>query len=78
MEKGGLFLTRQDRRRLRPHVTLQNKVGTELAQRTLRAVEEEFEGREGRAEGVRLWRYEVGGKWSFLDDWAFRGKEEVD
>lgn len=66
-------LTDQDQLRLRPHVTVQNKVGEEEAQRTMDVLSKEWHERPGRAEGFTLWRYEVDGRWTFLRDFDFRG-----
>ncbi|KAE8454355.1 hypothetical protein EG329_005280 [Mollisiaceae sp. DMI_Dod_QoI] len=75
LDKEGVRLGEQDRGRLRPHVTVQNKVGEEEARRCLRELEGAWEERAGNAEGLSLWRYEVGGEWTFLRDFAFGGKE---
>lgn len=64
-------LTDQDRRKLNPHVTVQNKVGEEEAKETLEIVKREFEEQAGRAEALTLWRYEVGGEWTHLEDFSF-------
>lgn len=70
-------LTRQDCQTLRPHVTVQNKVGEEEARRTLEALRagEYVEG-EGRALGFGLWRYERSGEWTHLKDFDFEGKQD--
>jgi len=49
-------------------------LGEAEARRTLRALKREFEERKGMAEGLVLWRYEVGGQWSFLKEFGFGGK----
>lgn len=71
-------LTEQDARKIRPHVTVQNKVGEEEAQRTLDEVRAEWMahgdgsgGIGGTAEALSLWRYEVGGEWTHLEDFVF-------
>ncbi len=58
-------LTRQDRERFRPHVTIQNKVTPETARATLAALEETFTPFTATAEGLQLWHYR-GGPWSPL------------
>lgn len=64
-------LTEQDQRKLRPHVTVQNKVGEEEARTTLEEVRRELEELEGVGEALSLWRYEVGGAWTHLEDFEF-------
>lgn len=69
----GVQSTEQDNRKLRPHVTVQNKAGEEEAKRTLEEVKREWKegGESSVAEGVTLWRYEVGGEWTHLEDFEF-------
>ncbi|KAM0158413.1 hypothetical protein ACHAQE_004202 [Botrytis cinerea] len=76
--ENGVQLTEQDERKIRPHVTVQNKVGEEEAKRTLEEVRREWimhgdgnEGIGGMAEAISLWRYEVGGEWTHLEDYEF-------
>ncbi|KAB8303950.1 hypothetical protein EYC80_005308 [Monilinia laxa] len=52
-------LTEQDQRRLRPHVTVQNKVGEEEARRTLEEVRRKWGELEGVGEALSLWRSDV-------------------
>jgi 2'-5' RNA ligase len=73
LKKEGVILTEQDSRELRPHVTLQNKVGNDEAERTLQALKSEFTEGTAKAEGIVVWRYEKGGEWTFLDEYIFRG-----
>lgn len=68
-------LTEQDQSRLRAHVTVQNKVGEEEAERTLEEVKKMWVERAARAEGIVVWRYEVGGEWTFLKEFEFEGVE---
>ncbi|CAL3973260.1 unnamed protein product [Diplocarpon coronariae] len=74
LERDGVQLTEQDMRLGRAHVTVQNKVGQEVAKRTLAALKQEWEECAGRAEGLGLWRYEVGGTWTHLQEFAFTGR----
>ncbi len=69
-EGEGVQLTDQDRAGLRPHVTVQNKVSEEEAKKTLAELEA-FEERAGKGEALALWRYEVGGRWTFLRESVF-------
>ncbi|KAM3077351.1 hypothetical protein ACMFMG_006701 [Clarireedia jacksonii] len=71
-KKEEVQLTDQDQRKLRPHVTVQNKVGEEEARETLEIVKREFKEQAGRAEALTLWRYEVGGEWTHLEDFPFQ------
>ncbi|KAK2623960.1 hypothetical protein QTJ16_006594 [Diplocarpon rosae] len=73
LERDGVQLTEQDGRVGRAHVTVQNKVSEEEAKRTLVALKQEWEERAGRAEGMSLWRYEVGGTWTHLQEFTFTG-----
>lgn len=58
-------LTRQDRERFRPHVTIQNKVTPEIARATLAALSADFAPFTATAEGLQLWWYR-GGPWAPL------------
>jgi hypothetical protein len=69
----GIELTEQDQRRLRAHITIQNKVGEEEARRTLDEVKKSWVDRGAKAEGIVVWRYEVGGEWTRLEEHEFRG-----
>ncbi|WP_108660703.1 2'-5' RNA ligase family protein [Acuticoccus kandeliae] len=68
-------LTRQDRERFRPHVTIQNKVTPEHARETLARLSTDFRPFSARAEGLQLWHYR-GGPWSPLAAIAFSGPAE--
>ncbi|HEX8094722.1 2'-5' RNA ligase family protein [Jatrophihabitans sp.] len=57
-------LTPQDRQGYRPHVTVQNKVGPEVARRTLAELSQRFAPFTVTARALRLWRYD-GGPWTF-------------
>ena len=64
------WLTPQDQQRLRPHVTVQNKVTPEAA-RTLHAqLAAEFAPREAQGTGVQLWAYR-NGPWDALQEFTF-------
>ena len=56
------WLTAQDSAKIAPHVTVQNKVGADVARATLRELEAEFRPFTARAEGLNLWRY-LSGPW---------------
>ena len=63
-------LTEQDKRKIKPHVTVQNKVGEKEAKATLDELKEEFREQVGMAEALSLWRYEEGGEWTHLEDFV--------
>ena len=63
-------LTRQDQQRLRPHVTVQNKVTPEEARATLAHLVTGFEPFQVAALGLDLWRYD-GGPWTLLRRFPF-------
>ncbi|WMS42266.1 2'-5' RNA ligase family protein [Acuticoccus sp. MNP-M23] len=65
-------LTRQDRERFRPHVTIQNKVTPETACATLAALSDGFRPFTATAEGLQLWWYR-GGPWDPLAAVSFSG-----
>jgi 2'-5' RNA ligase len=67
----GVEMTEQDQRKLRPHVTVQNKVGEEEAMRTLEELRGSWEDTAGKAEALVMWRYEQGGSWTHLQDFPF-------
>lgn len=71
----GIQLTEQDKRTLKAHVTVQNKVTEEEARETLEKVQRQFREMACKGEGFSLWRYEETGTWSHLEDFRF-SKEE--
>ncbi len=56
------LLTRQDRRPLWPHITVQNKVSPERAAASLAELRGDFTPQTVTAEGLQLWHY-LGGPW---------------
>jgi hypothetical protein len=60
------WLTRQDRERFRPHVTVQNKVTPEQARATLQRLQRGFVPWHTTGTAVRLWRY-LGGPWEAME-----------
>ncbi|RDW66210.1 hypothetical protein BP6252_09845 [Coleophoma cylindrospora] len=56
------------------HVTVQNKVGEEVARKTLGELTAQWEPKMATAEGLRLWRYEQGGEWTFLEEFRFQDR----
>jgi 2'-5' RNA ligase len=65
-------LTTQDSAKIAPHVTIQNKVGADVARATLRELEAGFRPFTARAEGLNLWRY-LGGPWQLDKTFRFGG-----
>ncbi|PQV65258.1 2'-5' RNA ligase superfamily protein [Abditibacterium utsteinense] len=63
-------LSAQDSQKMRPHITICNKVTPEAARELLKQVSANWESFEGRGVGVSLWRY-LGGPWEWLRDWEF-------
>lgn len=68
------FLGEQDSRKIKPHVTIQNKVAPATAKRTFAELSETFKPFDGRGEGVLLWRYLQTGRWEFVREFAFSAK----
>ena len=64
------WLSPQDRQNWRPHATIQNKVAPERARALHAELFAGLPGREGRAEGLLLWRYR-GGPWEAAGRFAF-------
>jgi 2'-5' RNA ligase len=65
-------LTPQDQQRLRPHVTVQNKVAPEVARRLLEQLSADFTPFEATGTGLQLWAYR-GGPWEALRQFPFAG-----
>ena len=63
-------LSPQDRQGWRPHTTVQNKVAAERARALFTELSAGLPPREGRAEGLLLWRYR-GGPWEPAGRFAF-------
>lgn len=55
-------LSRQDKQRWRPHVTVQNKVPAEIARQLHQRLTSDFVTRAGTANGLLIWEY-LGGPW---------------
>lgn len=65
------FLTAQDGQNWKhPHVTIQNKVTSDVARRTFDELSEEWEGWEGESGGLLLWYYR-GGPWEKAGEYDF-------
>lgn len=66
------WLSPQDKQGWRPHATVQNKVGADRARALHAELTASLPAREGRAEGLRLWRYR-GGPWDEAAAFRFTG-----
>ena len=64
------WLTRQDRQRLSPHVTVQNKVEPAVARRLHEDLAAAFEPFPVPGRGLGLWRY-LGGPWEPVAEFPF-------
>ncbi|HET7898855.1 MAG TPA: 2'-5' RNA ligase family protein [Flavisolibacter sp.] len=65
------WLTPQDKQKLWPHVTVQNKVSPAQAQQTWMDLQAAFQPFTAKGLGFDLWAYE-GGPWRILDSFPFR------
>ncbi|HEY9736191.1 MAG TPA: 2'-5' RNA ligase family protein [Trichocoleus sp.] len=64
------WLTNQDRRSLRPHVTIQNKVTSQEARALYNQMLETWQPLAGQGEGLLLWHYQ-GGPWELAGEFLF-------
>jgi hypothetical protein len=69
-EKWKAWLTPQDKQKLWPHVTVQNKVSPAEAKETLRILQDSFKPLTVTGEGLAVWSYE-GGPWKFVSEYRF-------
>lgn len=65
------FLSPQDRQKLWPHVTVQNKVPAEKAKELLNELKSSFAPFVSTATGLQLWEY-LGGPWRHVEDFFFK------
>lgn len=65
------WLTSQDRQPFRPHITIQNKVHSDEARKTLAILNAVFTPQTISGVGLDLWRY-LGGPWEHLREFCFR------
>lgn len=64
------WLISQDRQKLWPHITIQNKVTAFKASQTLEKISESFINREIKAIGLTTWLY-LKGPWQRMEDFVF-------
>ncbi|QJX48057.1 2'-5' RNA ligase family protein [Hymenobacter taeanensis] len=67
------WLTPQDQQRLKPHITVQNKVNPAVARALHAELAEQFTPFEVNGTGLHLWAYR-GGPWEKLQEFAFSGE----
>lgn len=65
------WLISQDRQKLWPHITIQNKVSADKAANTLKELSSRFTPFVMQGSGLSLWRY-LGGPWEHVDDYSFQ------
>lgn len=70
-EKWHDWLTPQDKQKLWPHVTVQNKVSHKEAAKTQRLLQESFQPFMATGTGFGLWEYK-GGPWKALQTFLFK------
>lgn len=70
LEQWHPWLTAQDRRNFRPHVTIQNKVTSEESRALYNQMLEHWQPLTGRGEGLLLWHYR-GGPWESAGEFLF-------
>lgn len=67
------FLKAQDKQKLRPHITIQNKVTPEVARETEKELKETFSPFQIKGTGFSLWEY-LGGPWKLYHQFPFLGE----
>ncbi len=65
------FLTNQDKHKLWPHITIQNKVIATEANELLAALQKDFKSFRVPAEGLQLWEY-LNGPWKSVEAFSFK------
>ena len=65
------FLTNQDKQKLWPHITIQNKVPATEANELLATLQKSFMPFSFPAKGLQLWEY-LNGPWEFIEAFSFR------
>jgi hypothetical protein len=66
------WLIPQDKQKLWPHITVQNKVTPQTAKETLAHLKETFQPFTAFGVAFDLWQYE-GGPWKFVKSYPFKG-----
>jgi len=65
------FLSPQDKHKLWPHITVQNKVPATEAKKLLKELQTTFVPFVASAQGLQLWEY-LGGPWKFVEEFSFQ------
>ena len=65
------WLTPQDKQKLWPHITVQNKVSPATAKQTVQTLQASFQPFTAQGLGFALWYYE-GGPWRFEREYSFQ------
>lgn len=65
-----VWLTAQDRQKLQPHITVQNKVAPDRAKELYETLCADWQPRTGKARGLQLWHY-LGGDWKLEKEFLF-------
>ena len=65
------WLIPQDKQKLWPHITVQNKTTAAVAAKTLDLLKQNFQPFTAYGIGLNLWSYE-GGPWKFIEAFAFK------
>lgn len=65
------FLIPQDKEKLWPHITIQDKVSTEEAQELLAFLQENFSAFAMQGTGLQLWEYNNTGPWKLFRQFDF-------
>ena len=75
-QKWQQWLTPQDKQKLWPHVTVQNKATPAIVKHTLEKLKESFQPFTAYGTGLSLWRYE-GGPWKFIETFPFQTNSQL-
>ena len=70
------WLTAQDQQRLRPHITVQNKVTPEKANTLFTQLSANFKPFTAVGLGLSLWEYQ-GGPWQKVQDYFFKASDKT-
>lgn len=69
------WLIPQDKQKLWPHVTVQNKVAPQTARELLQQLQNSFTPFKIQGTGLRLWKY-LGGPWELLETFLFEMQKD--
>ena len=64
------YLTAQDRQKLRPHITIQNKVEPEIAKKLFAETSATWQTFDSFGAGLQLWQY-LNGPWRLIEEFQF-------